>query len=135
MKQLYIFMILFAPAFCSCNKKEYTVKTFDGILPIVSTSTPMTASVGQDIVSNVRCELPSVSGSVIFKGFDVKEITTRRFNLNAKALYKDWNTQIGMPVMWTLDTTSNIKTATAGQYILNFYNSTQLVKSDTVQVN
>ena len=135
MRQLSIFMILFASVFCSCNKKEDTVKTFDGILPIVSTSTPTTASVGQDIISNVRCELPSISGSVIFKGFDVKEVTARRFNLNAKALYKDWITQIGMPVMWTLDTTSNIKATTAGQYILNFYDSTQLVKSDTVQVN
>ena len=135
MRQLSIFMILFASVFCSCNKKEDTVKTFDGILPIVSTSTPTTASVGQDIISNVRCELPSISGSVIFKGFDIKEVTARRFNLNAKALYKDWITQIGMPVMWTLDTTSNIKAMTAGQYILNFYDSTQLVKSDTVQVN
>lgn len=121
--------------FYSCSKKEDIVKTFSGNLPIVSTSTPTTAIVGQNIVSNVRCELSSISGTVIFQGFEVKEVSTRQFSLNAKALYKDWNTQIGMPVMWTLDTTSNIRATTTGRYILNFYNSTQLVKSDTVQVN
>ena len=135
MKQLSLLIILSALTFYSCNKKEDIVKTFDGNLPIVSTSTPTTALVGQNIISNVRCELSSISGSVIFQGFDVKEVTTRQFNLNAKALYKDWNTQITMPVIWTLDTTSSIKATSTGKYILNFYNSTQLVKSDTVQVN
>jgi hypothetical protein len=135
MKHLSLLIILLALTFYSCSKKEDIVKTFNENLPIVSTSTPNTALVGQNIVSNVRCELSSISGTVIFQGFDIKEVTTQQFNLNAKAIYKDWNTQIGMPVMWTLDTTSNIRATTTGRYILNFYNSTQLVKSDTVQVN
>jgi hypothetical protein len=135
MKLLPLLIIPFALIFFSCNKREDIVKTFNGNLPIVSTSTPTTALVGQNIISNVRCELASISGSVIFQGFDIKEITARQFNLSAKALYKDWNTQITMPVIWTLDTISNIKATTPGQYILKFYNSTQLVKSDTVQVN
>lgn len=135
MKHLSFFVVLFSLTLYSCTKKEEIVKTFNGNLPIVSTSTPTTALVGQNIISNVRCELSSVSGSVIFQGFDIKETSTRQFSLTAKALYKDWNTQIAMPVIWTLDTTSKINTTTTGQYILKFYNSTQLVKSDTVQVN
>ena len=135
MKHLSLLIVLFTLTFYSCTKKEDIVKTFNGILPIVSTSTPTRALVGQNIISNVRCELSSISGSVIFQGFDIKETATRQFNLTAKALYKDWNTQISMPVIWTLDTTSNINATTTGRYILKFYNSTQLVKSDTVQVN
>lgn len=135
MKYFLFLILLCTLTIISCNKKDDIVKTFTGDLPIVSTNTPTTALVGQNIVSNVRCELSSISGSVIFQGFDIKEVTTRQFNLNAKALYKDWNTQITMPVIWTLDTTSNIKAITTGKYILNFYNATQLVKSDTVQVN
>jgi hypothetical protein len=135
MKHLSLSILLFTLTFYSCTKKEDIVKTFNGNLPIVSTSTPTTALVGQNIISNVRCELSSISGTVIFQGFDIKETTTRQFNLTAKALYKDWNTQITMPVIWTLDTTTNINATTSGRYILNFYNSTQLVKSDTVQVN
>ncbi len=135
MKHLSFSILLFTLTFYSCTKKEDIVKTFYGNLPIVSTNTPTTALVGQNIISNVRCELSSIGGSVIFQGFDVKETAPRQFNLTAKALYKDWNTQISMPVIWTLDTTSNINALTTGRYILNFYNSTQLVKSDTVQVN
>lgn len=135
MKHLSLLIVLFTLTFYSCTKKEDIVKTFNGNLPIVSTSTPTTALVGQNIISNVRCELSSISGSVIFLGFDINETAPRQFNLTAKALYKDWNTQITMPVMWTLDTTSNINATTAGLYILKFYNSSQLVKSDTVQVN
>lgn len=135
MKHLSLSILLFTLTFYSCTKKEDIAKTFNGNLPIVSTSTPTTALVGQNIISKVRCELSSISGTVIFQGFDIKETSTRQFNLTAKALYKDWNTQITMPVIWTLDTTTNINATTSGRYILNFYNSTQLVKSDTVQVN
>ena len=135
MKHLSLLIVLFTFSFYSCSKKEDIVKTFNGNLPIVSTSTPTRALVGQNIISNVRCELSSISGSVIFQGFDIKETATRQFNLTAKALYKDWNLQISMPVIWTLDTTLNINATTTGRYILNFYNSTQLVKSDTVHVN
>lgn len=135
MKYLRLLVIVFALIFFSCDKKEDIVKTFNGNLPIVSTSTPVTILVGQNIISRLRCELYSISGSVVFQGFDIKEVTFRQFNLSAKALYKDWNSQITMPVIWTLDTTSTIKATTTGRYILNFYNSTQLVKSDTVQVN
>ena len=119
----------------SCNKNDDIIQSFTGNLPIVSTISPTTAIAGQNIISNVRSELSSLSGSVTFQGFNIKEVATRQFNINAKAFYKDWHTQIGMPVMWTLDTTLIIKTTVAGKYILHFYNSDKIFKSDTVQVN
>lgn len=119
--------------FCSCSKQQ-SVSTFSGNLPIVSTSTPKTALVGQGIISNVRCELTSVSGSLEFQGFNINEVTNRQYNLSAKALYKNWRSDVALPVVWTLDTTLSIKPTTTGQYVLHFYNATQLVKSDTVEV-
>jgi hypothetical protein len=95
----------------------------------------MTAVAGQNVISHVRCQLTSINGSVYFQGFDIYEVTAREFHITAKALYKEWSIKLDLPVLWTLDTTALIKTPTAGKYILNFYNSTQLIKSDTVQVN
>ncbi len=135
MKKLYLILFSCVMTLISCNKNDDVIQSFTGNLPIVFTISPTTAIAGQNIISNFRCELSSLNGSVTFQGFDIKEVATRQFNINAKAFYKDWNSQIGMPVMWTLDTTLNIKTTIAGKYILNFYNSDKLFKSDTVQVN
>jgi len=133
MKNILIPVCLFTVI--SCAKKDDINQTFTGDLPIVSTTTPVSIAAGQDIVSNIRCELVFVSGAVYFKGFDIKATGDKQFSISARALYKDWNTQVGTPVMWTLDTIANIKTTTAGKYILNFYNSKKLFKSDTIQVN
>jgi hypothetical protein len=134
-KHFQIFIQLLAMASLSCNKMESINKTYIGNLPIVTTSTPTTALVGQNIISNVRCQLTSMSGALIFQGFEIKEETHRQYNISAKALYQDWNTQIALMVIFTLDTTSSIKATSTGKYILNFYNAAQIVKSDTVQVN
>lgn len=128
-------ILIFSCTICSCKKKQDLVKTFIGDLPIVSTNSPATVIAGQNIVANVHCGLTSISGAVYFQGFDISAVNTWKFNITAKAFYKDWNTQIGMPVMWTLDTSVNIQTTVAGEYVLNFYNSAQLVASDTVDVN
>ncbi len=135
MKNFHLILLSCILTTISCNKKNDIIQSFTGNLPIASTNSPTTAIAGQSIISNVRCELSSISGSVIFQGFDIKEVSTRQFNINGKAFYKDWNTQIALTVIWTLDTTASIKTTTTGKYILNFYNATQLFKSDTVQVN
>jgi hypothetical protein len=131
--------IIFSLILCSCKKNkvdnEPLQKTFIGNLPIVSSNSPASVISGQDIISNVRCELSSISGGVLFQGFVIKEVPALHFAISAKAFYKDWNMYITMPAVWRLDTTATIKTTTPGRYILNFYNSTLLVKSDTVQVN
>lgn len=133
--RLFTSFIIFGLTICSCNKKNDVISTFTGNLPIVSTNSPTVVNAGQNINSNVRCQLSSLSGSVYFQSFDITEVSTRQFHITAKALYKDWNMEIGMPVMWILDTIVAIKTTLSGKYILNFYNSALLFKSDTVQVN
>jgi len=133
MKNTLMLVCLFTTI--SCSKNDDITKTFNGDLPIVSTTTPVSIIAGQDIVINIRCELGSVSGNVYFKGFYIKATGDKKFNISARAFYKDWNAQVTLPVLWTLDTTANIKPTTAGKYILNFYNSGKLFKSDTVQVN
>ena len=135
MKNIVRIFFFFTLTSVSCAKKKDIVQSFSGNLEITSTNSPLTGTVGQNIISSVTCQLPSISGSVKFQGFDIKEVTSRQFHITAKAFFKDWNTQISMPVIWTLDTTSSIRTTSSGIYILNFYNSTQLFKSDTVQVN
>ena len=135
MKPFSFFIIAFGLTLCSCNKKDGITQTFTGNLPIVRTGSPSIIIAGQDILTNVRLELTSLSGSVYFQGFDILTTGNKQFSISAKALYKDWNTQIGMPVMWTKDTTTSIKTTAPGIYILNFYNADKLFKSDTVQVN
>jgi hypothetical protein len=123
-------------AFAFCNKKqdEPFKRTFIGNLPIAQTNTPPTAVAGQDIRTNVRCQLPSINGSIFFQGFNIQETTPRNFAISAKALYKDW-TQIGLDVIWNLDTVATVSTTTPGMYVLQFYNEKKLLKSDTVQVN
>ncbi len=134
MKYLTIlFSILFL--FGSCSKKDNINETFAGYIPIVSIQTPKSVSAGQDIVSKVHCELSSMSGSVYFKGFEIKENASLHYEIRAKALFKDWNKYISMPVMSYLDTTVTVKTTKRGKCILNFYNDKILQQSDTVQVN
>jgi hypothetical protein len=122
-------------ALLSCNKNNEPVnKTFYGELPIVQTNTPATTIAGQDIQSNIRCQLPSINGTISFEGFDIQETTPRTYAISAKAFYKDWS-QIGIDVIWNLDTVATVRTSTPGRYVLQFYNEKKLFKSDTVQVN
>jgi hypothetical protein len=76
-----------------------------------------------------------MSGSLYFEGFDIKETSPRTFSIAAKALYKDWRSDIALQVMMQFDTVATITTTTTGTYVLQFYNDKKLFKSDTVQVN
>ncbi|HEX5153645.1 MAG TPA: hypothetical protein VFW07_19500 [Parafilimonas sp.] len=76
----------------SCSKKDDIRKTFTGNLPIVNTITPVSIIAGQNIVTNIRCELSMISGTVYFKGFYIKATGNKQFNISARAFYKDWNT-------------------------------------------
>ena len=100
-----------------------------------STNTVKTILVGQNITSKIRLVVPSVSGEMTFLGFEINENPSRVFSIQAKALYKPWANQITLPVYQTFDTIISISTILTGRHIMNFYNSTVLLKSDTVQVN
>lgn len=121
-------------SFCNKKEEEPFKRSFAGHIPIVRSNTPPTAITGQDIQTNVRCELTAINGNVTFEGFDIQETTPRNFTISAKAFYKDW-TQIGLAIMWTMDTVVTVRTSTPGMYVLQFYNEKKLFKSDTVQVN
>jgi hypothetical protein len=133
----------FVLAFClgliavfACNKpeEEEVVQTYYGPLPIVRTTTPASVAAGQNIVSSVRCELYSLGGSIQFQGFDIQLTAPRQYAISANALYKDWNTLVHATVIWSMEGPAIIPTKKPGTYILRFYNNTQIVKVDTVQV-
>ncbi len=89
MKHLSFLIILFGFTFGSCSRKEDIIRTFTGNLPIVKTNSPSTTPLGQDIVTNVRLELTSLSGSVYFQGFDIIKTADTQFSISAKALYQN----------------------------------------------
>ena len=134
MKQYFAFIIR-SLLILSCGKKDELTRTFNGSLDFFSTNSPTTAITGQNIISNIRCGVYSVSGDIVFQGFTITETSPKQYYISARALYKDWNTQVTMPVIWTIDTTTIIKATSPGTYLLNFYNSAKLFKSDTVHVN
>lgn len=135
--RLFILGLLSYLILLSCKKDKNQVRrSFTGDLPIVFTNSPLSVAAGTNIKTSIRCELVEISGTVIFQGFDIQETSPKHFSISAKALYKDWNMQSSLPVIWSLDTSVTIKTATTGNYILNFYNnSSAIAKSDTVIVN
>ncbi len=131
MKQLTLISFC-AVAIFACSKQN-SVNPYADNLPIASTSSPAFVTAGQDIVSKVTCELPSISSDVIFKGFDILQTFPHHYSIHAKAEYKNQR-NTALDVIWRMDTISVIKTTSPGWYVLNFYDAANLVKSDTVQV-
>jgi len=127
--------ILFCFLIFSCTKTNQVSEPFVGYIEIDSTNTVKTIPVGQNIKSIIRLVIPSISGETTFLGFEVVESPVKIFSIKAKALYKPWFGQLSLQVYQTFDTTISIKTNLPGRHILNFYNSNNLLKSDTVQVN
>jgi hypothetical protein len=127
--------ILFCLFIFSCTKKDKANEPFVGYVEMDSTNTVKTVLVGQNITSRVRLVIPSISGDMTFLGFEIIENPVKTFSVKAKALYKPWAGQVSLPVYQTFDSTISITTSLTGRHILNFYNSTTLLKSDTVQVN
>lgn len=80
MKLLSVVLLIFL-AFSSCKKENDIRETFMGNLPIESAKTSKTVSAWQDILSGVHCVLPSMSGSVYFKGFEIKEYPPLHFTI------------------------------------------------------
>jgi hypothetical protein len=134
MRQI-IFLFIILTLLGACKKRDIQPDTISVDLTIIKTNTPTTQVQGQEIISNVKC-----SGSDLcfkFSKFDIRETKPREFAIKAKSTYP--NCSIGdcvcLQAIYYIDTTVNIKTTTSGQYILRFYNSNFLFKSDTVQVN
>jgi hypothetical protein len=116
--------------FISCDKPiESDVQFTD--LSIVQTTTPKTGTVYQNIVSTVK-----VSGPDLCYHFAYFTVNTQQFLVDVHAI-GTYPTKPGAcaQAIYYKDTTLAIPVNTAGNYVVRFYNGTQIFKSDTVQVN
>ena len=119
----------------SCRKANDQPQSKTDYIPINAASTPQNVALGQPILSRVNCGFYEHFADITFLNFEVTEVLPKQFEIRAKALYDNINYGISLPVVSTFDTTLTIQTPTAGQYILKFYTSKQLIEADTVQVN
>jgi hypothetical protein len=119
----------------ACKKSPDRPQSKIDFIPINSAITPRTAVLGQDIKSQVNMGFYSYSADVTFLNFEVKETVARQYEIRAKGFYRNINYEISLPVVMTFDTTLSIRPTVGGQHILRFYNHSQLIQADTVQVN
>ena len=119
----------------SCKKSTDRPKSKTDYIPIISAITSPNVALGQTIKSKVKMGFYSLSASVTFLNFDVKETTERQYDIRAKGFFDNINYEISLPVVMTFDTTLSIRPTITGQHILRFYSASQLVQTDTVQVN
>ena len=104
-------------------------------IPIISANTSPEVALGESIKSKVKMGFYSLSASVTFLNFDVKETTERQYDIRAKGFFDNINYAISLPVVMTFDTILSIRPKIKGQHILRLYSALQLVQTDTVQVN
>lgn len=136
MRLLFFIICVFCLTVSSC--KKYNVdrpKSKTDYIPIYSAITPRNIALGQDIKSRVNLGFYSYSADVTFLGFEVKEAASKQYDIRAKGFFDNINYEFSLPVVMTFDTTLSFRPTTSGQHILRFYSSSQLVKTDTVQVN
>jgi hypothetical protein len=133
------FSFLFVAVFCllvsACRKSPERPKSRTDYIPINSAVTPRNVALGQEIKSQVNLGFYSYSADVTFRNFEVKETAARHYEIRAKGFYNNINYEISLPVVMTFDAMLSIQPTVAGQHILHFYSSSQLVQADTVQVN
>lgn len=131
--------LLFTGFFClmvtSCKKPMDKPKSKTDYIPIISANTSRNVALGQDIKSRVKMGFYSYSADVSFLNFEVKETAARQYDIRAKGFYNNINYEFSFPVVMTFDATLSIRPTATGQYLLRFYSSSQLVQTDTVQVN
>lgn len=131
--------LLLISAFCltvvSCKKTNDRPKSKTDYIPIISSQTPRNVSLGQEIKSRITMGFYSYNADVTFLNFDVKEAGAKQYEIRAKGFYDNINYEVSLPVVMTFDSTVSIKPTINGQYFLKFYSGSQLVQTDTVQVN
>ena len=129
MKTLLLAVIVIL--FFSC-KKTQDRNLCDTFLVIDSTSTPKTATVAVGISSIIECYGANLCYS--YAVMDVAAKSGNVFEINAKGTI-NCKAQACAQALYQVRDTIQINTAAAGTYYLKFYNSTSLVKTDTVIVN
>lgn len=135
MRLFFFFAFAFCLMMSSCKKTADRPKSKTDYIPINSALTVRNVTLEQDIISRVNLGFYSYTANVTFLGFEVKEAMARQYDIRAKGFYDNINYEISLPVVMTFDTTLSIRPIATGQHILRFYSSSQLVQTDTVQVN
>jgi hypothetical protein len=136
MRLLFFILCLFGLTVSSCKKSAADKpKSKTDYIPINSAITPRNVALGQDIKSRVNLGFYSYKADVTFLGFELKEAASRQYEIRAKGFFDNINYEISLPVVMTFDTTLSIRPTASGQHIFRFYSSSQLVQTDTVQVN
>ena len=114
----------------SCDKPIQSDVQFTD-LSIVETNTPKTGIIHQNIVSTIK-----VSGPDLCYHFAYFTVNQQQFLVDIHAI----GTYPAKPgacpqAIYYKDTALAIPANTPGNYVIRFYNGTQMFKSDTVQVN
>jgi hypothetical protein len=131
MRDFFLVAGIFTVALFACLKPRNENKLVD--LTIISTTTPSTQIAGQEIISAASCRGANLCYK--FSKFEIKEITQRQFEIRAKATFPKGKNIVCAEAVYNVDAESRIRTTTAGEYLLQFYNQQVLLKTDTVQVN
>jgi hypothetical protein len=129
MKTLFLATIIVI--FVSCEKTPDR-NICDTFLVIDSTSTPKTSTVAVGISSIIDCYGANLCYS--YTGMDVAAKSGNVFEINAKGTI-NCEAQVCAQALYQVRDTIQINTTAAGTYYLKFYNSTSLVKTDTITVN
>jgi len=129
MKTIY-FLSMIILIVIACDKPVLSDTEFRD-LSIVQTTTPKTGTVNQNIVTAIK-----VSGPDLCYRFAYFTVNQQQFlvDIHAKGTYPTEPGACAQAIYYK-DTTLSIPVNTAGSFILRFYNSAQLFKSDTVVVN
>ena len=130
MRLIIISSVLYMLNIFGCTKQPVGSLVVTDI-NITQTNSPLQVLQGQDIVSQITCIAPNPCYT--FYTFEVSELQANSFKIKAKANYD--TEAICIQVLHRIDTTLRIKTTVKGQYVLNFYNSGNLFKTEIVMVN
>jgi hypothetical protein len=132
MNHRIIIAIVFVIIGFSCSKKSEKDALCFTELTIVSTQTPTTVTLGNDIVAKATCTGPNLCYS--FSYVDIKAIAERIYEIRTKGKVP-CKASICLDAIYQAQPSFNIKATLSGQYILRYYNSNTLFKADTVTAN
>lgn len=124
------FFVLLAALLFACDKPVESDTQFTE-LNIVQTNTPANVTVNQSIVSSIK-----VMGPDLCYRFAYFTVNPQQFTIDIHAIGSYPTKPFGCAqALYYKDTTLSLQPNVAGKYVLRFYNSSQLFKADTVQVN
>lgn len=137
MKQFF-FLAITIFLFCTaCTKPQGKPTSKTDYIPIISARSTLTVAQGEPVISIVKMGFYEYSRNIQFLNFEIKKVLPKQFDIRAKVFYNNIQYGISLPVVSTFDTTMILQTTAleSGKYLLNFYNSKQLIQTDTVVVN